>query len=57
MPSLSPRTYLFVDRASKVAALALIVASLGGVGGALAPLLGILGVIVGIATIFIDVEE
>lgn len=57
MNSLSPRAYLLVDRVSKLAALVLIVAGLSGVGGAFAPFFAILGVIVGIATIFIDVEE
>jgi len=57
MDDLSPRAYLVLDRASKLVAIVLIVASLSGAAGTFSPFFGILGVIVGIATIFIDVEE
>jgi hypothetical protein len=57
--TLAPRTYFVVDRLSKLVALLLVVAGLGGVAGSL-PLslvLGLLGLVVGIATIFVEVEE
>jgi hypothetical protein len=57
MNSLSPRAYLLLDRASKLVAIVLIAASLSGAGGPFAPFLAILGGVIGIATIFIDVEE
>ncbi|HET7323200.1 MAG TPA: hypothetical protein VFJ06_02585 [Halococcus sp.] len=55
--TLRPRTYFVVDRVSKLVALLLIVASLGGVFGSFSVLFGVVGVVVGIATIFVDVEE
>jgi hypothetical protein len=55
--TLAPRTYFVVDRVSKLAALVLLVASLQGIGGSLSPLLGLLGLVVGITTIFLEVEE
>lgn len=57
VPTLSPRTYFFVDRASKLLALFLVVSALMGIAGSLSLLLGVVGIVVGIVTIFIEVEE
>lgn len=55
--ALRPRTYFLVDRVSKLVALVLVVASLGGVAGSFSLFLGLLGLVIGMATIFIEVEE
>lgn len=55
--ALSPRTYFLLDRLSKLAALVLVAASLEGAAGSLSPYLGLVGIILGITTIFIDIEE
>jgi tRNA A37 threonylcarbamoyladenosine dehydratase len=55
--TLAPRTYFVVDRVSKLVALLLVVAGLGGVGGSLAPVLALVGFVVGMGTIFVEVEK
>jgi uncharacterized membrane protein YkgB len=54
---LRPRTYFLVDRGSKLIGLIAITASLRQLVGPLSPLLGLIGVAIGIATIFIEVDE
>lgn len=56
-PTLSPRSYFIVDRASKLLALLLVVAALMGVAGSFSLFVGLAGLVIGITTIFVDVEE
>jgi uncharacterized membrane protein YkgB len=55
--TLRPRTYFLVDRGSKLIGLIAIVVSLRQLVGPFSPLLGLIGVAIGIATIFIEVDE
>ncbi|RJT08094.1 hypothetical protein [Halococcus sp. IIIV-5B] len=55
--SLDPRTYFLVDRLSKLVALVLVVVFLEGAAGSLGPVLGVLGLVIGIATVYIEVDE
>lgn len=57
--TLPPRTYLLVDRISKLLGLLGIVAGLVGLAGPLSPLLGLIGLVIGVSTVFIDsnIEE
>lgn len=52
--TLQPRTYFLVDRSSKLVGILGIVAALVGFGGPFSPLLGLLGLAIGVSTVFID---
>lgn len=52
--TLQPRIYFLVDRGSKLIGMLGIVAALVGVGGPFSPLLGLLGLAIGVSTVFID---
>ncbi|MFB6184896.1 MAG: hypothetical protein ABEI96_10110 [Haloarculaceae archaeon] len=51
---LSPRTYLWLDRLSKVVGLVAVVAALDGAAGSLSGPLLVAGVVVGVATVFLE---
>ncbi|MFB6073891.1 MAG: hypothetical protein ABEJ89_02635 [Haloarculaceae archaeon] len=55
--SLSPDAFVALDRASKAVGLVLLVVALGGDVGTLSVPLGVLGIAVGTATVFLDPPE
>lgn len=55
--TLRPRTYLAVDRASKLLGLLLATAGLAGAAGTLSPILIVVGLGLGVATVFVDAAE
>jgi uncharacterized membrane protein YkgB len=55
--TLQPRTYFLVDRVSKLVGILCIVAALVGSVGPFSPLLGLLGLAIGVSTVFIDTIE
>jgi len=54
--SIHPRTYLLVDRGTKLVGLVAIVAGLGGLAGSLSPWLVVAGLVLGVATVFVEVD-
>lgn len=56
-PTLTPRSYLTLDRATKLLGLLAVVAALDGAAGGLSPLLGLVGLALGVATVFVDPPE
>lgn len=57
MVSLSPKTYFAVDRGSKLVGLLLLTAALGGAAGDYAGPVALVGIVVGLATVFVDPED
>ena len=57
MLTLPPRTYVVVDRGSKVVGLVLVGTGLADAVGSLSPLLALVGLVVGVATVFVGVDE
>lgn len=55
--TLQPRAYFLVDRVAKLAGITGIVAALVGFGGPFAPVLGLLGLAIGVSTVFIDTPK
>jgi uncharacterized membrane protein YkgB len=55
--ALHPRTYFLVDRVAKLIGILGIVAALVGFAGPFSPLFGLVGLAIGVSTIFIDVDE
>lgn len=56
-PSLTPRTYLFVDRLSKLLGLLAVTVGLLGLAGPFSAWLVLLGVLAGVATVFVEVDQ
>lgn len=52
--TLRSRTYFLIDRGSKLVGILGIVAALVGVAGPFSPVLGLLGLAIGVSTVFID---
>lgn len=57
MVSLTPRAYRALDAGSKLLGLLLLTAALGGAAGAYAIPVALLGLVIGLLTVFVDVEE
>lgn len=55
--SVSPRTYRFLDGTTKSLGLVAVVAGLSHLAGRASPLLVLGGIAVGVATVFVDVDE
>lgn len=55
--SLPPRTYLAVDRGSKLVGLVAIAAGLQHLFGSFSVLIAVLGLLLGVATVFVDVRD
>ncbi|RMB12808.1 hypothetical protein [Haloplanus aerogenes] len=53
---LSPRAYFALDRTTKVVGLCAIAGGIAGAFGALSPLAIVGGLVVGVATVFVDAE-
>lgn len=53
-PTLTPGRYLLLDRVTKLAGLFALVVGLEGAAGALSPLAGLGGILLGVATVFVD---
>ena len=56
-PSLTPRTYLFVDRLSKLLGLLAVTVGFLGLAGPFSAWLVLLGVLAGVATVFVEVDQ
>lgn len=57
MTALPPRAYAAVDRGSKLLGLVLVTAALGGAAGDWALPVALLGVALGVGTVFVDVAD
>lgn len=57
MAALSPRAYAAVDRGSKLLGLVLVTAALGGAAGDYALPVALLGIALGVGTVFVDVAD
>ena len=55
--TLTPRSYLMLDRTTKLLGLLAVVAALDGAAGDFSLPLGLLGVALGVATVFVDPPE
>ncbi|WP_423745773.1 hypothetical protein V5735_07415 (plasmid) [Haladaptatus sp. SPP-AMP-3] len=55
--TLSPRTYVLVDRGSKLVGIVAIVAALQHLFGSLSLPVGVAGLLVGVATVFVEVTD
>jgi len=54
---LSPRAYFALDRATKVVGLCAVAGGIAGAFGALSPLAIVVGLVVGVATVFVESGE
>lgn len=52
--SLSPRAYFALDRLTKVASLCVVAGGIAGAFGGLSPLAVVVGLLVGVATVFVE---
>jgi hypothetical protein len=55
-PQLSPRAYFALDRATKLVGLVAVAGGIAGAFGPLSPLAIVGGLVVGVATVFVDAE-
>lgn len=54
---LSPRAYLALDRATKLGAVCALAGGLAGAFGHFSPFAVVIGLLAGVVTVFVDVEE